>query len=688
MKTPGPVGYVALAFIMFMSLWPVHEFGSASALPLQSVTPHLPIDVKRPALDLKAMGLDGGVVVSVPRPTVRPNQQRVRVVIPFEGTSIVLNLVRHSVRDESFRMLVGRKNGEFESVPALPIETYRGSIENDAGSLAAVSILPDGIAGRIRSGDGRERWIEPIDQIVEGAAPWDHVVYEANDVTPHEGRCGVADGDHGGQPLGATRHQELRMPGETMCSAQIAIDCDYSFYQLMGESLENLGRRVDLVLNTMNLQYNSQVGIDHKLTLVLVRTTEEDDPYEGSTLCDFDTNGLEDQVNTIWSAFDYLPDVTRDIVHLFTARPTGSIIGCNWIGKVCRDKPYGASRIDYNENLSCSTDLLAHELGHGWNATHCSCSSPAYTMNSSLTCANNFQPAGTIPTIIAYRDANMSCLDCAEEETTACGNGNSSCYQVADPFSPFCSDESCCIIVCAIDNYCCIEDWDVVCVDFALEICAGCGSDEAGSAFEANGTPGCSDPDCCETVCAIDAYCCTDEWDVFCRDLAIVQCTGCADDDAGSPYQSHGAGSNDPECCENVCESDIFCCNEQWDELCVESAVVLCAGCGDEEAGSPFTNNGSPGCEDIGCCIRVCENDPYCCESNWDAACARSAAFRCFGWCEGDFNFDGLVDGGDLGLLISEWGSRSAQLEDLNDDTIVDGADLGYFLGEWGVCDY
>ena len=53
-----------------------------------------------------------------------------------------------------------------------------------------------------------------------------------------------------------------------------------------------------------------------------------------------------------------------------------------------------------------------------------------------------------------------------------------------------------------------------------------------------------------------------------------------------------------------------------------------------------------------------------------------------------DVNFDGLVDGGDLGLLISEWGSRSAQLEDLNDDTIVDGADLGYFLGEWGVCDY
>jgi hypothetical protein len=106
------------------------------------------------------------------------------------------------------------------------------------------------------------------------------------------------------------------------------------------------------------------------------------------------------------------------------------------------------------------------------------------------------------------------------------------------------------------------------------------------------------------------------------------------------------------------------------------------------EAGSPFTSNGSPGCEDAGCCVLVCDEDPYCCETDWDLTCARSAVFRCFGWCEGDFNFDGLVDGADLGLLMSAWGSRSALLEDLNDDTVVDGADLGFFLGKWGVCNY
>ena len=113
-----------------------------------------------------------------------------------------------------------------------------------------------------------------------------------------------------------------------------------------------------------------------------------------------------------------------------------------------------------------------------------------------------------------------------------------------------------------------------------------------------------------------------------------------------------------------------------------------CAGCGNEEAGSPFLANGNPGCDNVDCCVRVCDIDPYCCETEWDYSCAFEAATRCFGWCAGDFNFDSKVDGADLGLLISNWGSESAQLEDLNDDKIVDGADLGIFLGNWGSCDY
>jgi hypothetical protein len=53
--------------------------------------------------------------------------------------------------------------------------------------------------------------------------------------------------------------------------------------------------------------------------------------------------------------------------------------------------------------------------------------------------------------------------------------------------------------------------------------------------------------------------------------------------------------------------------------------------------------------------------------------------------CDGDLTQDCAVDGQDLGLLLSVWGS-SKPAADLNVDGIVDGADLGYLLASWGSC--
>jgi len=58
------------------------------------------------------------------------------------------------------------------------------------------------------------------------------------------------------------------------------------------------------------------------------------------------------------------------------------------------------------------------------------------------------------------------------------------------------------------------------------------------------------------------------------------------------------------------------------------------------------------------------------------------------GVCVGDLNGDGVVDGADLGILLSNWGTTSggAAVGDLNGNCVVDGADLGILLANWGVC--
>ncbi|MBL9141209.1 MAG: pre-peptidase C-terminal domain-containing protein, partial [Phycisphaerae bacterium] len=52
--------------------------------------------------------------------------------------------------------------------------------------------------------------------------------------------------------------------------------------------------------------------------------------------------------------------------------------------------------------------------------------------------------------------------------------------------------------------------------------------------------------------------------------------------------------------------------------------------------------------------------------------------------CPWDLNFDGLVNGADLGMLLSNWGNSGAG--DFDNSGAVNGADLGALLGNWGPC--
>jgi len=55
--------------------------------------------------------------------------------------------------------------------------------------------------------------------------------------------------------------------------------------------------------------------------------------------------------------------------------------------------------------------------------------------------------------------------------------------------------------------------------------------------------------------------------------------------------------------------------------------------------------------------------------------------------CAGDLNLDGLVNGADLGIMLSSWGPCGTNCPyDINADGQVNGADLGLVLSAWGAC--
>ena len=58
--------------------------------------------------------------------------------------------------------------------------------------------------------------------------------------------------------------------------------------------------------------------------------------------------------------------------------------------------------------------------------------------------------------------------------------------------------------------------------------------------------------------------------------------------------------------------------------------------------------------------------------------------------CTGDLTGNGIVDGADLGTILSYWGPRTQDptsiASDLNGDGLINGADLGLVLSSWGPC--
>lgn len=277
---------------------------------------------------------------------------------------------------------------------------------------------------------------------------------------------------------------------------------------------------------------------------------------------------------------------------------------------------------------------------------------------------------------------------CTQEALNACGQcgdpANGSCF-LAD-FDPGCDDAACCVTVCNADSFCCDTSWDNICASEAMVLCAQCGDAGNGGCFVTDGTPGCDDGACCAAVCAIDTFCCEVEWDTVCAPEAMALCAGCGQDGAGSCFDTHGPGCDTLTCCESVCSLDAFCCESGWDGLCVQSAFVVCGGCGTPESGSCFAPDSSPGCDNAACCATTCDYDEYCCETTWDSVCVAEAAFLCCASiCPGDIDGDGEVDGSDLGLLLADYNGGGG-CSDINHDGLVDGGDLGILLSAFGTC--
>ncbi|MBC7771779.1 MAG: hypothetical protein H7210_04735 [Pyrinomonadaceae bacterium] len=370
---------------------------STATLAQKAAAPVGPLET-----DIQAhMHLRGAAVVKLDVAKVEGVAQQ--VVVPIAGELATLDLQPFSVRAEGYVVWEQRDDG-FHQVEPGTETTLRGTVLGHPGSIVAGGLVRGELYARIILGDDREFWIEPIGDHVPGAQPGTYVLYTPDNAMHGHHMCGNTEmpdrvqpkdpGEEGPSPRGATIH-----------TAQLATDADWEYFQDYGGTTW-VNQRISAIINTMNVAYEREVNITHVISQSVIRTTSAD-PYTTT-----DPATLNAQIQTEWNGMSG----TRDVIQLFTGREIdGSVIGrANAIGSICSAGSGTSncySQSDFNGNFMSATDLSQHELGHLWDATHCTCSNPASTMNPSITSINRFTfaPNDNIGQIIAYRNGR-SCL--------------------------------------------------------------------------------------------------------------------------------------------------------------------------------------------------------------------------------------------------------------------------------------
>ncbi len=314
------------------------------------------------------------------------------------GTKLVtVNLEPNDVRAASFKLLVD-DGTTLHELPRPASVTWRGDVSGHPSATAAASIINGSLKAIVSFGQNTPLWsIESLNQVDPQQPRNSYAVFSAAESTLTGITCGV-------NTTGHKPHQGTQGPAGAVSVAEIAIDCDLDFYQRNGSNSTTTQNKVTTIMNGVAAIYIRDVNIDYVITTVIIRTV--------ATYTTTDMRQLLPQFRTRWQSSH--GGVKRDVAHLFTGKGSFSgIVGIAYVGVICGSSSYGCDKA-FSSSMGTNVGLVCHELGHNWNAPHCSGSS-CNIMCASLSgggCAgvlSSFGPS-TISVISSFRNSR-SCLD-------------------------------------------------------------------------------------------------------------------------------------------------------------------------------------------------------------------------------------------------------------------------------------
>lgn len=331
-----------------------------------------------------------------------------RAILQFDHETFDLVLEPNDLRAAGFRRVQTTEHGQVEELQS-PVYTFKGRLRQDPDSIVRLLIMPDLMQGYIRTADD---WlfIDPLVKFAPETRSADVVLFRETDVRLEAlGVCGASELRGYAERLRARLRQSPAQQGswEVLRRVQVATDADFEYFQIYGS---NANAQIQGIINQVDGIYQAELSLRLEISFQNVYTTSTD-PYSS-----FDPSTLLSQFRNHWNA--NWTTVVRDLAHLFTGRDmNGSVIGIAYVGVVCNDPPYSYG---VSQDFSLMTKLVAHEIGHNFDALHDdSFNPPAANCNGSgpIMCSfiqsngpNTFSNRSRTD-ISAHVTANGTCLD-------------------------------------------------------------------------------------------------------------------------------------------------------------------------------------------------------------------------------------------------------------------------------------
>jgi hypothetical protein len=272
------------------------------------------------------------------------------------------------------------------------IKTFRVFGVDDPQATGVIDITPLGFHGMIETSAGSV-FIDPEDFRLQ-----DHI-YRTR-FARHETRkgfnCGVTE--HARNPgiaFSTGRKTAQRVPG-SLLEYRLAVAVTLEYYQLFGDDLSTTS-----AIATTIARVNFVYARDHGILLTLVANNDEIyESVDSGLLDNEDEFQLLGQVNNWIDTRLTGGDGAYDIGHMFS-RPALFGGGVANIGAVCDNslKAGGVSGLNNPTGDPFNIDLVAHEIGHQFNAEHSFNGTTSSCVNRNAGTA--YEP-GSGSTIMAY----------------------------------------------------------------------------------------------------------------------------------------------------------------------------------------------------------------------------------------------------------------------------------------------